>query len=50
MNLLGIGYRLKLLGVDWRSQDELARVLAFLTKLGIVLVRENGTQFRRSVA
>ena len=48
LNLVAIGFKLKLLGVEWRSYDELSRILAFLTKIGVVLVAENGTQFRRS--
>lgn len=31
LSVLQIGYGLKLLGVDWRSQDELANVMTFLT-------------------
>jgi len=48
LNLMAIGFKLKLLGVEWRSMDELSRILAFLTKYGVVIVGENGTQFRRS--
>ena len=51
MNMLGVGYRLKLIGIDWRSQDQLASVLTFLTRIGIVEVQNmtgDTTQMRRS--
>ena len=51
MNMLGVGYRLKLVGIDWRSQDQLASVLTFLTRIGIVEVQNmtgDTTQMRRS--
>lgn len=37
LNGLQIGYRLKLLGIDWRSEDEFGRVMLFLEKVGIML-------------
>lgn len=32
-----IGFRLKLIGVDWRSEDEFGRVMMFFEKIGILL-------------
>lgn len=36
LNMLQLGFGLKVVGVDWRNDDELAKVLTFLTKFGIV--------------
>lgn len=46
LNGLQLGFRLKLIGVDWRSEDEFGRVMLFLEKVGIMqrrdyLVRRN---------
>ena len=46
INFLSIGYRLKLLGVDWRSQDELAECLTQFEMSGI-LHREQGSLLKR---
>ena len=37
MNVLKIAFNLKLLGVDWRSEDEFGRIMVFLEKTGIML-------------
>lgn len=46
LNGLKLGFGLKLIGVDWRSEDEFGRVMVFLEKVGIMqrkdyLVRRN---------
>jgi hypothetical protein len=40
LNLLKIGYLLKLRGVDWTSKEELAEVLAFLTTIKLIYAYE----------
>ena len=35
-DVLPFGYRLKLMGIDWRSPDDLAAILVHLTKIGII--------------
>jgi hypothetical protein len=42
---LKIGFGLKLLGIDWQSEDEFGKVMIFLEKVGI-LQRQNGYQVR----
>lgn len=37
INFLQLGYKLKVLGIDWSSQEELAKVLAFLEQKGVIL-------------
>lgn len=37
LNSLQIGYGLKLLGIDWRSEDEFGRVMLFLEKARFML-------------
>jgi hypothetical protein len=37
LNGLQIAFGLKLLGIDWRSEDQLARVLLFLEKARFML-------------
>ena len=39
---LKLGFGLKLLGVDWRSDDEFGKVMVFLERIGI-LQRQNGS-------
>ena len=34
---LKFGYRLKLMGIDWRSTDDLAFILVHLTRIGILV-------------
>lgn len=36
LNGLQLGFRLKLLGVEWSSPDEFGRVMVFLEKVGIM--------------
>jgi hypothetical protein len=31
-----IGFKLKILGIDWRSQDEFKKCLLFLEKIGFI--------------
>lgn len=45
LNGMQIGFGLKLLGVDWRSQDEFGRVMLFLERAGLLL-RQNDFQVR----
>lgn len=45
LNGLKLGFHLKLIGVDWRSQDEFGRVMLFLEKIGM-LQRQNGYHVR----
>lgn len=45
LNFLGIGFQLKLLGADWRSQDELAECLMHFEMSGIV--HREGVLFKR---
>ncbi len=37
LNGLQIGFGMKLLGIDWRSQNEFGRVMVFLERAGFVL-------------
>lgn len=48
LNLNGpkLGFKLKLLGVDWRSQDEFGRVMVYLEKIGMML--RDGHTVRRN--
>lgn len=46
LNVLALGFGLKLLGVDWHSNSEFAKVMIFLEKYGLMqrdgmLVRAN---------
>lgn len=34
---LGIGYKLKLLGVDWRSEQQFGQAMVYLERIGIML-------------
>ena len=45
LNGLKLGFGLKVIGVDWRSEDEFGRVMLFLEKIGM-LQRQNGYQVR----
>jgi hypothetical protein len=45
-NVVGFSFQLKLLGVDWRSEEELATVFAFLERTKILL--RDGILIRRS--
>lgn len=37
LNILQIGFKFKLLGLDWRSQEQMADVMATLEKRRIIL-------------
>lgn len=37
INILQLMYQLKLIGVDWRSQDRFVDVMVFLEKIGILI-------------
>lgn len=37
LNGMQLGFKLKLLGVDWRSEDEFGRIMLFLEKVGLML-------------
>jgi hypothetical protein len=37
LNGLKIGFGLKLIGVDWRSDDELSKIMLWLEKVGIMV-------------
>lgn len=37
LNMLQIGYQMKLLGIDWRTEEQLAKTMAFLTKTRFLL-------------
>ena len=46
LNGLQIGFRMKLLGIDWRSQDEFGRVMVFLERAKFML--RDGMLVRRN--
>lgn len=46
LNGLQLGFRLKLLGIDWRSETEFARVMMFLERIGFML--RDGQTVRRN--
>lgn len=46
INGLQLGFRMKLLGIDWRSEDEFAKVMVFLQKTGFLLM--DGLKVRRN--
>lgn len=45
LNGLQMGYKMKLIGIDWRSQDEFGQVMVYLEKIGFML-RQNKYQVR----
>lgn len=47
LNGLKIGFGLKLIGVDWRSQDEFGKVMVWMEKIGI-MIRQNTYQIQAS--
>ena len=47
LNGLKIGFGLKLLGVDWKSEDEFGTIMLWLEKIGI-MVRQNTYQIKAS--
>lgn len=46
LNGLQLGFRLKLIGVDWRSNDEFGKIMVFLEKIGMIL--RDGMTIRRN--
>jgi len=36
LNGVQLKYRLKLLGIDWRSDDELVKIMIYLERVGII--------------
>lgn len=45
VNGLQLGFKMKLLGIDWRSEQEFAKVMIFFEKVGI-MERQNMYQIR----
>lgn len=45
LNGMQIGFQFKLLGIDWRNEQEFGRCMVYLEKLGF-LQRQNGLQVR----
>lgn len=45
LNIVSMGFKLKLLGVDWRSKDQLLKSILFLERTGF-LIRQNKYQVR----
>lgn len=41
-----LGYRMKLLGIDWRSEDEFGKVMLYLERIGFML--RDGMTVRRN--
>ena len=39
INGLHLGFQLKLLGIDWRSEEQFAKVMVFLTRAGFLLMQ-----------
>ena len=37
LNGLSIGFKLKLLGIDWRSEEEFGKVMVYLERIGIMI-------------
>ena len=51
INWLGVFFKMKVIGVDFRTEDEKAKVLTFLTKVGVIEYRQLGddvAQIRRA--
>ena len=51
VNFLQLRFKLKLLGIDYRTEEDVSKILTFLTKIGIVEIRNmtnDTTQMRRS--
>ena len=45
LNGMKLGLGLKLVGIDWRSEDQFGKVMLFLEKIGF-MQRQNGYQVR----
>jgi hypothetical protein len=37
LNCLQLGYKLKLIGIDWRSEEEFGKCMIFLERIGMLL-------------
>lgn len=37
LNGLQLGFRLKLLGIDWRTENEFGKIMLYLEKIGLML-------------
>lgn len=46
LNGLKIGFQLKLLGFDWRSEEQLSKIMVFLERVGIM--QREGYTVRRN--
>ena len=46
LNGLQLGFKLKLLGVDWRGEDEFGKIMVYLEKIGVML--RDGFTVRRN--
>lgn len=46
LNGLQLGYQMKLIGIDWRSQDEFGKVMVYLERVG--LMQRDGLRVRRA--
>lgn len=46
LNGLQFGFKLKLLGLDWRSEEEFGKVMFFLERIGLML--RDGQNVRRN--
>lgn len=46
LNGLQLGYQFKLLGIDWRSQEEFGKIMVYLEKIKIIL--RDGLTIRRN--
>ena len=46
LNGLQLGFKLKALGVDWRSEGEFGRIMVYLEKIGMML--RDGVTVRRN--
>ncbi len=51
INWMQVRFKLKLIGIDYRSEDDIAKILTFFTRIGIVEIRnmtDDTAQMRRS--
>jgi len=47
LNVLQIAFQFKLIGIDWRSEDDFGKIMVFLEKANIM--QRNGMLIRRSI-
>lgn len=47
LNGLQLGYQLKLLGIDWRSEDEFGKCMIYLESIGIL--KRDGMLIKRAL-